>query len=70
MEEEEKLQIKSAERLEKEAEQVAKELRKKEQEDKDGESLEQDIAQDNPADPPSTSIDTITGGHLLLADLG
>ena len=56
--------------MQKEAEHAAEELRKKEQEDKDTESLEQDTAQDNPEDPPSTSSGIITRGHLPLAELG
>ena len=64
------LQRESTEILQKEAKQVAEELRKKEQEDKDREILEHDTTQDNPIDPPSTSSDTITGGHLPLAKLG
>ena len=64
------MQRESEERLQKEVEQAAEELRRKEQEDKDRESLEQDTAQDNLADPHSTSGDTITGGHLPLAELG
>ena len=56
--------------MENETKLAAEELRKKEQEDKDRESLDQDTAQDNPVDPPSTSSDTIIGGHLPLAELG
>ena len=45
-------------------------MRKKEQEDKDRENLDQDTAQDNPMDPLDSSSGTFTGGHVPLAELG
>ena len=56
--------------MQKKAEQTAEELRKKEQEDKDREIVEQDIAQDNLVEPLTTSSSTLTGGHPPLANLG
>ena len=56
--------------MQKEAEQATKESRRKDKEDKATKIMEHDTAQDNTIDPPSTSIDTITGGHLPLAELG
>ena len=52
-----------------EAEKVVEELRKKEQEDKDRENLDQDTAQDNPMHHPAPSSDMITRGNVLLAEL-
>ena len=45
-------------------------MRRKEQEDKDRESLDQEMTHDNPIDPPAPSSDTITRGHIPFAELG
>ena len=45
-------------------------MRKKEQEDKDGVSLDQYTAKYNPIDPLAPSSDTITTGHIPLVELG
>ena len=45
-------------------------MRKKEQEDKDRESLDHDIAQDNPMDPPTSTSDMIIEVHIPFTELG
>ena len=69
-EKEEKMKRESTDKAREEAEESFDELKGKEKEDQDMDNVEQDIAQDNPKDPTSTSGDIITRGHLPIAELG